>query len=94
MPIVIDVASPDGNVFCIISQVKSVLKQLNRSDEIKSVSKRMMSGNYDQALQIASDVTNELVVFTNSNDTGDYDEDDFVRYMPKLPEVKRNYGDW
>lgn len=98
MPITVDVSQPEGNAYAIIGTVASVLRQCDRRDDIEPTRIRMMEGDYDNLLKVATEVTYGLVLFTNSNldREHEFDEEEwetFVKEQPVLPD-KNAYGDW
>jgi hypothetical protein len=62
MPIQIDLSGPQGNAFCVMGTVQSVLQQIGKSkDEIKVVMDDMQSGDYEHLKQVAVESTNGLI---------------------------------
>lgn len=64
MPITINVKKPEGNAFCIMGTVSSILKQCGRRDEIPEVMARMKSGDYDNLCDVAEEVTHGTLKIT------------------------------
>lgn len=51
--IVIDLAGPDGNAWVLIGYARNFSKQLGKSnDEIRAITEEMMSGDYENLLQV------------------------------------------
>lgn len=70
MPLQIDIAGPEGNAFAIISLVRSVLKQCNKTDKIEDVINKLHSAkDYDELLVIAKRETFDLLEFVDSRNT-------------------------
>ena len=65
----IDISAPEGNVFCIMGVVSTLLKQTGRKDEVKGVMARMRSGNYANACAVATEVSYGSIEFYNSSKT-------------------------
>ena len=53
----IDARKPEGNVFFIMGMVERLLKDSGRSREWPAVEKRMKASNYDNACDVAEEVT-------------------------------------
>lgn len=64
----IDIASPDGNVFFIIGVVCRLLRDTHREDEISAVMERMHSGDYKNALAVATEVSYGSITFCDSRE--------------------------
>ncbi len=66
----IDLNSPMGNAFNIMSVVKSYLKQTDRRDEWPEISKKMMSSNYENLCEIAVKTTHGFIKFVDDRELG------------------------
>ena len=77
MPITIDVTSSQGNAYAIIAQGSSILKQLDRRDEIDEFRTEAMSGDYDHVIATTKKYCGDLIEFTDSGDD-EYDEDNYL----------------
>lgn len=52
-PIVIDLTGPDGNAFALMGYARNFGKQLGKSsEEISTLTKEMMSGDYENLLNV------------------------------------------
>ena len=52
-PIVIDLTGPDGNAFALMGYARNFGKQLGKSsEEISTLAKEMMSGDYENLLNV------------------------------------------
>ena len=75
MPIVIDITAPEGNAYAVMGRVRSTMQLMGISDSlIEQAMERMRSGNYDHLCTVASEVTNGLITFSNTQ--GEYSDDD------------------
>ena len=74
MPITIDVTSSQGNAYAIIAQGRSILKQLDRRDEIDEFQEEAMSGDYDNVIETTKKYCGDLIEFTGRID----DEDEYL----------------
>jgi hypothetical protein len=73
----IDASSPDGNAWCIMATVNSVLKQLGKDKaEQDAVRENMMSADYAHLCAVAKEATGGLVEVV-SNDNEEEDEDEY-----------------
>ena len=61
----IDAKSPAGNVYAIMGAVQEVLNAANRGHEWPEVEKAMMSGDYNNACDVAEKVTYGTVKVIN-----------------------------
>lgn len=48
----IDLRGPGGNAFAIIGQAKVLCKQLGRSEDFEGIQERMMSGDFENLIQV------------------------------------------
>ena len=51
-PIVIDLTGPQGNAFYLLGAVKSLRKVLPPTKTVKEVQDEMMSGDYEQLVEV------------------------------------------
>lgn len=59
-PIVIDLTGPDGNVFALIGYAKRFARQLDLEGDV--IRKEMMSGDYENALQVFDNYFGSFVI--------------------------------
>lgn len=59
----VDLNGPDGNIFAIMAMTKNIMKSSGRGDEWLNVQLKMMSGDYQNALDIAQEATNHAFEF-------------------------------
>ena len=62
-PIVIDLTGPDGNAFALMGYAQNFAKQLGRNaEEIRVLINEMMSGDYENLLQVFDREFGEYVI--------------------------------
>ena len=62
-PIVIDLTGPDGNALALIAHAQRLAKQLDIDDHtIKVIQKKMMSGDYENLLQVFDKYFGDFVI--------------------------------
>lgn len=72
--IVIDLSGPQGNSFNLLAQARKLGKILDMTkEEIESVNEEMMSGDYDNLIDVFENYFGELVVLQNK--PFEWDED-------------------
>ena len=59
-PIVIDLTGPDGNVFALMGYAKRFARQLDLDASV--IHKEMMSGDYENALQVFDNYFGAFVI--------------------------------
>ena len=69
----IDTSGPQGNAWAIMGIVSDLLKRTDRKDEVKEVMDRMMSGDYENLCEVATEVSNGVITFDDEDD-GDWYE--------------------
>ena len=72
--IVIDLSGPQGNSFNLLGQARKLGKILDMTkEEIESVNKEMMSGDYNNLIDVFENYFGELVILQNK--PFEWDED-------------------
>lgn len=62
-PIVIDLTGPDGNAFALMGYARNFAKQLGKdNEEIRVLINEMMSGDYENLLQVFDREFGEFVI--------------------------------
>ena len=61
-PIIIDLTGPDGNAFALMGYAKKFAKQLGWKDQGAALIKEMMSGDYENLLQVFDNAFGEFVI--------------------------------
>ena len=70
----IDLSGPQGNAFNLLAQAKKLGKILDMTkEEIESVNKEMMSGDYNNLIDVFENYFGELVILQNK--PFEWDED-------------------
>ena len=71
---IIDLSGPRGNAFNLLAQAKKLGKILDMTkEEIESVNKEMMSGDYNNLIDVFENYFGELVILQNK--PFEWDED-------------------
>jgi len=63
----IDAKAPEGNVYFVMAVVHRLLKDIGREDKWAEVEKRMKSGDYNNACDVAEEVTHGSIRVINRN---------------------------
>lgn len=61
-PIIIDLTGPDGNAFALMAYAKRFATQLGWKDRGSSLINEMMSGDYENLLQVFDNAFGEFVI--------------------------------
>lgn len=61
-PIIIDLTGPDGNAFALMAYAKRFATQLGWKDRGASIINEMMSGDYENLLQVFDNAFGEFVI--------------------------------
>ena len=61
----IDLSGPDGNAFSLMARADDFLRQLGRRDEFRAMRTDMMSGGYDNLLDIFEKNFGDYVTLIN-----------------------------
>lgn len=62
----IDLASPSGNAWVIMGYTHELIRAAKRDDEWPDIYRRMMGGNYNNVLKIATEETYGSLTFYDS----------------------------
>lgn len=65
MPMQIDATAPEGNVYFIMAAVRRLLIDIGREDKWPAIEARMKSGDYNNACDVAEEVTHGSVIVVN-----------------------------
>ena len=61
-PIIIDLTGPDGNAFALMAYAKRFATQLKWEDRGEALINNMMSGDYENLLQVFDNAFGEYVI--------------------------------
>ena len=61
-PIIIDLAGPDGNAFALMAYARRFATQLGWKDRGEALINEMMSGDYENLLQVFDNAFGEFVI--------------------------------
>ena len=61
-PIIIDLTGPDGNAFALMAYAKRFATQLGWKDRGEALINNMMSGDYENLLQVFDNAFGEYVI--------------------------------
>jgi len=61
-PIIIDLTGPDGNAFALMAYAKRFATQLGWKDRGEALINEMMSGDYENLLQVFDNAFGEFVI--------------------------------
>lgn len=61
-PIIIDLTGPDGNAFALMAYAKRFATQLKWADRGEAIINNMMSGDYENLLQVFDNAFGEYVI--------------------------------
>ena len=61
-PIIIDLTGPDGNAFALMAYAKRFATQLGWKDRGSALIENMMSGDYENLLQVFDNAFGEFVI--------------------------------
>lgn len=61
-PIIIDLTGPDGNAFALMAYAKRFATQLGWKDRGEALINEMMSGDYENLLQVFDNAFGEYVI--------------------------------
>ena len=62
-PIIVDLTGPNGNAYSLIALAQNLAKQLNyQPDERGKLTSEMMSGDYENLIQVFDNHFGELVI--------------------------------
>ena len=61
-PIIIDLTGPDGNAFALMARAKRFATQLGWKDRGEALINEMMSGDYENLLQVFDNAFGEYVI--------------------------------
>jgi len=68
--LIMDLSSRDGNAFCVMGAVKSIMKQCMFSEDIEKYLNEAQSGDYLNLLRVSRDVLNDLgIKFVDSSNS-------------------------
>lgn len=63
----IDAKSSQGNAWFIIVQVRKLLIEVGRENEVRGYTSRMRAGDYENLCKVAEEATNGSIVVVNRN---------------------------
>ncbi len=74
MPIQLRDNGPGGNAWAVMGRVTSVLKQLDRRDEVDAYTKAAMSGDYDNLIKVSEETLDGCYIEWFHEESDDDDE--------------------
>lgn len=67
MPVMIDLKSPDGNAYSIMSITKQILTEIGKSDRIPEYMEKATNVKYKQLLELSKEYTYGIIEYCNND---------------------------